>query len=423
MGRASPRAAALKWLAALALGWQVVLGAGPAAGQTVFDKENVGVQDRPRPEYEPIGIRAGAFVVHPEIAVSAAGNDNVTASQVQALTDAVFAVHAQVAVKSDWDQNAVSLSASTALTGHAAYPKLNAEEHRVSAAGVLDVRHDLTVDGEAALARQYISPASDAYLGSPLSPLFFSQASARIGAAEELTHIRLTTDFKFDNFTYSDGVTARGRPISESFRDRDTYKVDIRGDYAVSPALGVFVEQTFAHNDYNRAKFRDQNSEETLVGPKFEITNLLTGELAVGYLSSSFSDRRAKREDTVHWRGKVVYYATPLIDITLSAREGFFDSGVPNSPAYLNKNAEIRVDYELLRNLIITGSFTGDWNEYRAIDRHDHYYDARFGATYLANRGMELNLVFNRLTRSSSGALATTRLADDVLTLTLTLKA
>ena len=45
-----------------------------------FDRgQNVAVLDRPRPDYQAMGIHAGGFMVYPSMAVAAAYDDNVYA--------------------------------------------------------------------------------------------------------------------------------------------------------------------------------------------------------------------------------------------------------------------------------------------------------------------------------------------------------
>lgn len=388
----------------------------------MFDRsENVTVRDRPRPWAEALGVRAGGgFLVYPKLSIDTAYDDNILGTQTLPLADTLFTIEPQLAIKSDWNKNAVQLTADTTLRQYVSYPSQDSNQYFFEGLGRLDLYHDLTVTADASWARVLIPRTSDAEVSK--TPLLFDQALAEANVVKTFNRIKLTATGRFEHFTYLDGEAPTGQPLDQHFRDHDTILGDLRGDYAVSPDFAMFLEEIVTQDHYDTAARRTQNTTETLVGPNFEIAKLITADIGAGYLTSSSSARHAKTVETPHVRANIVYFATRLIDVTLTATQDVVDSGVPTSPSYLSRHLGVEANYELFRDLIIAGKVAANWNDYRDIDRHDRYNEESLAATYLPNRWMQVVLTYDHLNRTSSGAAAGASLGRNTVSLALTLQ-
>jgi hypothetical protein len=402
-------------------GCVLVASTGKARAQDLFDRsENVAVRDRPRPEYEAQGIHAGGFLVYPKLTLGVTYNDNILATDTDPLADEIFTIAPRVDVQSNWNRNAVNLSASAIILRYANHPDQDSIQYDFSGGGDLDVRHDLTLSGKASYARILIPRSADVEFS--VTPLLYDEGQAEIGLFKDFNRLKLTVDGRYQAYAYEDGRDTDGQPIDESFQNRQTEIGDLRLDYALSPEFAVFFEEKLSGSEYHRASYRDQFSTDTILGPNFEITRLITAEIGIGYLTSSFSDPNAGTVGTFHFRGKVLYFPTQLITVTFTGDRGVFDSGIPTSPAYVSTIANLQADYELLRNLIITARVEGVWNDYRVIDKHDRFLGGRLSMTYLANRGLGIELALNHLKRRSDTAGAVRWMSDDEVSLAITLQ-
>jgi hypothetical protein len=406
-------------LAALAGVW-VTWASASRAGDIFTHDQNVAVLDRPHPEYDPIGIRAGAFEIYPKVLGDVSYDDNVFATPADPLGDALFKVEPGVTIKSDWNQNAFSLEANGVLRRYATYGLQNSDEYSVTGAGVLDVRHDLTVTTGASHARVLLTRDTDAYATDSLTPLLYDVTTTRLGVVKTFNRLKLTAGGVFEDYRYHDGLTRNLTPLDATFRDRDTFAGSLRADYALSGNVALFAQETVTHSTYNRTKFRNHDQTETLVGPSFVLTHLISAEIGVGYLTSDFADPAARSVGNFTARAKIEYFPTELITVTLTADQAVIDSGLPTSPAYLSRASDLEADYELLRNLIISAKVGAIWNRYEVIDRYDRDFNASLAATWRINRGLDFGLGYNRLQRGSSGAAAGRRFDDDVVSLSVT---
>jgi hypothetical protein len=182
----------------------------------------------------------------------------------------------------------------------------------------------------------------------------------------------------------------------------------LRIDYSLSQNLAFFVSET---GDLHRYDLRppvsplNRNSVGSTVvaGSDFRITHLLKGEIGIGYLETKYAEPGAPKVSGLAVDSKLVWYATPLISATLVAARAVHDSGLTNTPAYVDTTFGVEIDYELLRNLIIIVKGRRLQDEFIGIDRHDIEYNAAIHATYLLNRGIGIGMSFSSIRHRSIG--------------------
>jgi hypothetical protein len=383
--------------------------------------ENLAVLDRGHPEWDPIGVRAGEFIILPAIRIQGAYGDNVFATSTAPRADGYLEVEPRIAIESDWNQNAISLKANGVFQRYATYGNLDNNQYSVVADGVLNVHHDLTITGDIGQGRSLIPRIADAYAQFSVTPLLYDETSATVQAVQTFNYVKLTATGVFADVNYENGLTPKGLVLDQSFQNRTTYVGTLRADVALSYAVAVFVQETVGHSRLQNY-LRDHDDTETLIGPNFEIARLVTAEFGLGYLTSTYASPSAKSIDSFTWRGMISYFPTELLTAKLTARQVVIDSGLPSSPTYLSRQGQLEADYELLRNLVIIGSVQGVWNKYQVIDRRDILFGATLQAKYKISHGLALDLSFTRQQRFSSGAQAGPGFGEDVAALGVTVQ-
>jgi hypothetical protein len=379
------------------------------------------VLDRIHPEWDPIGVREGAFVILPKVNLGVAYNDNVFATASGAKGDIYWTVSPSVTINSNWNQNAVSLYADASLQRYATYVNQDGEQYHVILQGTYDVYHDMIVTGYLAELRVLIPRVADAYSRDALTPLYDDETGVTIGVVKTFNALKLTANGTFLDLVYENGVAQDGKPLDESFQNLRSYSLQVEAEYALTDDVALYVQQSIAHGDLNSI-LREHDDTQTLIGPNFRINHLLTAELGVGYITSRYHDPLARPVGNFSEQATVHYFPTGLTTVTLSASESVTDSGLVTTPAYLQQNAGIEVDHELLRNLLITGILDLTWNKYEVIQRYDHIIEASLAAKYKVSHGVALALSVSHLQRRSSGAQSGVDFAGEVVSLAVTLQ-
>ena len=402
---------------------QIIPGANAPA---VTDPDRVAVLDRPRPEWEALGVPAGGFMLFPKLTIDAEYDSNILATRTDPLADEFFSFQPQITAQSNWGQNALSLVANATADRYADHPSQNSDQYSVTTDGILNASRDLTLSGEASYARVLI-PRTSVVVGFSTTPLLYDLATSKVSVEQTLNRIKIQSGLEFENYAYLDGLGANNTPISYRFRDNDQYKNETRVEYDFSPETALFAEETLSYGHSVRPTYSYSFTNDTLIGIDFIPTHLVSAEFAAGYLSRSYSTPGSSVGDP-DYRAKLIYYPARTLTLKLTAEQALVDSGLPTSPAYTSRTLEVEADYELLRDVIITGAVNTAWNSYEVIDRHDTDIGAKLSVTYLVNRDIGVMFSVEHSERSSqttqptSGNLVDAGFGKDIVSLSLVLQ-
>ncbi|MGH3578605.1 MAG: outer membrane beta-barrel protein, partial [Mycobacterium sp.] len=99
---------------------------------------------------------------------------------------------------------------------------------------------------------------------------------------------------------------------------------------------------------------------------------------------------------------KLTWNVTRLTTVTGSLTRDIQETVLTNSAGYFQTIGEVRVDHELLRNLLLNGSVGYEEDAFQGIGRTDDYYLTGAGAKYLIDHNFWLAGGYNFRNRSSN---------------------
>ena len=412
------------WLVAGSAFAQTARTAQSAQAQAVqTDTGNVAVLERPRPDYEATGVRLGAFVAYPRVTVRGVYDDNVFATP-NAQSDSLVSLAPALSIRSDWPRHAVSLSADADLRRYDKFTSEDTNTWAVEGQGRLDVSHDSEIvatlsGGDRVESREYA--VSDVETEKPVR---YGVEAATVKASHDFNRVKVVGTVDVSRQDYHDARDQAGGVVDEDYRDLTQTDGTVKISYAVSPASAFFVESGLRWLDEGRVdgRARDSHGVTVLLGVDREITRLIVGELSAGYLRQTFDDAFYQPVEKFHYRARLTWYPTPLLTVGLAATQSVDDSALRDSPGVLTQTAQINADYELLRNVIISGQLSGTDQKYRGVDREDRRLGSGLSVNYLANHavGLSFRYRFDRL--ASSGARQGKDFQDNTLSLALVLQ-
>lgn len=369
---------------------------------------NVTVRDRPRPDYDALGLRAGAFLVLPKAEVSVAYEDNVFAEEVNPRSDWVTSFAPSVQVESQWARHAVSARLSANTYQYGKYDDNSSTTASSQIKGRLDVVRGTAITGGLGFDH-LVEPRSSA--SSPfdaVEPIRYNQASADLGFSREVNRVRVSGAVHYRSYVFQNARSLLGTKIDEKYRNNAAWEQQLRVDYALGPTLALFVNGT--HNSWafkaptNPLDVgRDASGYALTTGADFEITQLARGQVQVGYLDQNYEDPRVGDTSGLSLSARVEYFPSQLLTVTLNAKRAAQSTGVFGAGGVVNTNFGLQGDYELLRNLILTARVQYYDDDYRGLDRQDKTWTGTLGANYLVNRWFGFNLLYSRQDQNSSG--------------------
>jgi hypothetical protein len=201
---------------------------------------NVPVTQRPRPEFDPLGLRAGNFFIFPSVTVAETYDDNVFATPDDETSDFITVIAPRITVNSNFPRHSLGFGAGADVGFYASETDENFDDYFVNGDGRLDITRDSTLgaNGNFGYFHETRDDPEDPGRTEPArffrygGGLTFTQAFNRI-------NVRLSGDVQREDYE------------SSLDRDRDTtlYSFGLRTGYFVSPRINTFLQGTYNFED------------------------------------------------------------------------------------------------------------------------------------------------------------------------------
>ena len=386
-----------------------------AAPKSNFARDrNVSVSARPHPDYQAPGIRMGSFILNPKLTPSLESNDNIFAQKSAKTSDTIWRVQPELTLSSDWNTHAVSLYARGSLNRYSKNDSENTDDYSFGANGRLDVARDSAINGGLSFGKATEPRTSPDTPTGAIEPTRYQQTSGNRSYSKEFNRLKISGRVGSDKYNYQD-VATKAYPkvpkIDQDFRDRTETAVSGRADYAVSPATALFVEVVGNNRNYRLDKpavslTRDSKGVNVYGGANFELSALLRGEIGMGYMKQNYKDPTQKDVSGFGARALVEWFPADLTTVTLSGSRSIKDSAALKVTSYISNSISLRLDHELLRNLILGGNIGSTTDDYQGSTRQDKVMTAGVRGTYLINRNVGLTAGYAYEKRTTSGLAA-----------------
>lgn len=385
--------------------------------------KNVTVRERPRPDYEAVGLKTGGFTLYPRVTIGVEHNDNIYATRNNEQTDEIWRVKPELAARSNWSRHALGAFASASINRYADFGTEDTEEYTVAVNGRLDIVRGSNISGSLqyqALTEPRTSPQSP--VGS-IKPIEYDLITSKLTGVKEFNRIRLTGNLSDMDYDFNDGLTTSGAVVEQDTRDRNEFYYGGKLEYAVSPDTALFLALLGNNKDYDLAiAGRDSDGYVATVGANFELTDVVRGNLAVGYMKQTYDNPLYGKIDGLSAEGKVEWFPTALTTVTATGGRTIEESVAGGSPGYISNNIGLNIDHELLRNVLLSANASYGKDEYEKIDRDDKRTGAGASVAYLLNRRVGVFLTYTYLEQKSSGAARGTTFTDNKLAASVALQ-
>lgn len=388
----------------LAVSMPIAVSAQDLGSNFKRDK-SVSVRERPRPDYEAIGVKTGGFTVFPRVTFSATRDDNIYATATDEESDTIWRVKPEVAVRSNWSRNALGAFASATINRYSDFGTEDTEEYTLGANGRLDLQRGSNISGSLqyqALTEPRTAPTSPIAAAKPVE---YTLVTGNLKAVKEFNRLRLTGRLDNRTYNYDDTRNIAGGVIEQDTRDRDEFYYGGKAEYAVSPDTALLFSLTGNKKDYDLAiAGRDSDGYVATVGANFDISQVVRGEIEGGYMEQSYDNPAYAKVSGFNFRGQVDWFPTELTTVNLNGSRTIEDPVDAGSQAYISTNLSAGVDHELLRNVLLSAQASYGKDNYETINRDDKRTGFNASATYLMNRNVGLILTYTYLKQDSSGA-------------------
>lgn len=395
--------------------------------ESLFKRDrNVSVKERPKPGYDAEGIRSGTFIVKPQLTIEPILSDNIFAAQENEESDIVIVVTPSIEAQSDFARHSLKGFADLQRREYLDFGDESVTNFGAGANGRLDVKRGTYLFGGAQYRRQHESRSAAGVITGSQEPIKYDTLNINTKAAHEFGRAKVELGLTYDDADFEDAVLAGNVIADQDFRDNNRFGVVARADYAISPDTAVFARMRYSDQNHDTLPAnnitRDQNGYVIDAGANFDLSNLVRGEIGVGYLNRSFDAAEFNDVDGFSYSASFDWFATPLVTVSANGARGVEVSGLLLSPALVDTHAGLTIDYEWRRNVILSTGYEYRHEKYRGIDRTDKRNAFFVGGTYLMNRSVGLTANIARSTLNSDGAANQTDFGNTRIMFGITLK-
>lgn len=369
------------------------------------------VADRVQPEFDPEPVRLGSFVVRSNVELGVTANDNVFATGGTQESDVITRVGGQVAATTDWSVHAIGFDASAYRDQYLDLSDESTTNLMARARGRLDVTREFAFSGSV-FAEDGTEPRYDIVndFGSD-KPIEYTRTGVSADADYTNDRIRWNNGVVLTDENYKDGRTrVGGVNIDQDYRDRSVTTGRSRLSYAVSPNLAVFGQGTYSNSEYDSSQLiggmlrkRDSSGYTVAGGVDFELTSLVRGDIAVGYMSEDKDDVFFSDVSGLSVDAAMSWFPTRLTTVNFDGGRRVVDVGAFDAPSAVETRFQAGVDHELRRNIILSGYVGVSNYEYEETDRKDENLEFGAVATYKMNKRVRWELFARNRERDVSG--------------------
>lgn len=378
----------------------------PGDNLDIDDVRGQSVGSRPRPGYDPVGIRAGSFIILPSTNISETYDDNIFATDNGKVDDFITRLSPQIDINSLWANHALNFTAGLDRYIYADETDENRTDYNFGADGRLDILRETNVVAAISHAQRHEERGSATFSSSTaVEPVEYTQTDARLALNQRFNRVTATIGGTYTNLDYDDVASMAGPILNEDLRDREIYSEALRLGYDVSPDTNVYVQGSVNQRRYDiglPVQNRDSDGYEVLLGSTFKLTNLASGQIFVGYQDQDYDAGALEDINGVSYGANVDWYVTALTTVHLNASSTIEESDLGGSSGYLRQVVGLSVDHELLRNVILSGAVSYENDDYEGTPRNDDYLGGTLGVAYLLNRYLAVGIDYDITDRNST---------------------
>lgn len=369
--------------------------------------------------YQPHGLELGKFLLYPRINAGEGYNSNIYASPT-AKSDFVTTLSPDIELRSRFDQHQLDANISLQQLWYARYGINDV----TNVAGNLNGRYDIDRNSDLSLSVMAYSSheareVTDAV--QSLEPTPTQGVNAQFGYETHIGKYTFGATGNIDRYGYGNVIDTSGFLIDNVSRNRTEYSGTLRGAYEFSPGYAAVASGTINRREYDShdtfGADRTSTGYDIETGFGLDLTNVLRGDLLIGYLQQNYRDPRVADPSGVEVKAVLNWTPTKLTLIAPSIERTVEESTIVGSSGVLQTAYNLLIQHEYAKNVVMRGFFSYKQQEYPGIPQHMNSYEFDADVTYAIIPELDLTALVGYRKRDS----VISTLTYDQVTTSLTL--
>ena len=351
-----------------------------------------------------LGIRAGSFLLYPSLTSNLVFNSNVFAQSTGEISDWAATTTPSLVAESNWSRHSLMFELLAHDVRYFNRTSQNFTDVNGRLAGRLDARRDLAIQGSLNLGRHSEPLGSGDAPGLAAEPVPETAFNAELAINKTFNRVKVTLSGGYGSVNYDDVAAIGGGTLDQDFRDADAYEVGGRVAVAISPDTNIFGDVTYTRTKYDNpsATLSDSDSYRALAGFEFAPSALVRGQIGAGYTWRGYDAAGIADVASFAYFADVIWNPTQLVTVTIGGEGQIEDTSVVGASGRISRSGHVIVNYEVLRNLIVSPQISVEQLEYTGISRDDLLIRPGIRLDYMANRYLHVGGEYFFASRDSS---------------------
>ncbi|HWX46539.1 MAG TPA: outer membrane beta-barrel protein [Roseomonas sp.] len=363
----------------------------------------VTVMTRPRPDYDPAGVRLGAFRFDAAVEAGMGFDDNLQPQQEDKKADGFFTERLTATANSQWTRHGIGLSVSQDTRQYLKYNSQNWNDYSVGINGRYDIGRASSLNASYNHIRSHLDVDDfDVQEGGGSRPIPYNSDVFQIGGTAAFNRLAFTTSVNYTTIRYDD-ETVDGVQDTNSDDDYDSLMGEFRTEYSLVQGrrlVGLVRLQDISYQQAGRSG-SDSFTWEVQGGFDYDFDGIWAARVLVGYRQRDYDDPARKSLTGPAFEGQIMWMPSQVTTATLAVSRTIEESIRANNVSYTRTLGRLTVDHEVLRNVILTGELRA---EHRDYPERGTVTDGivLIGAQYLLNRHMAITANYQHTERLDS---------------------
>ncbi len=313
----------------------------------------VTVQSRARPLYDPPGIQAGGFLLHP-VLEEGSGYDTNLLGSARSSGSWGIATRPSLLVASNWSRDSLAAYASLDDIRTLDLPSQGQTNATVLLGGALDIGRDRATLAVAHLALHQASTEIDALASD--TPVAYQVDDVRAGYTANFNRLSITPDANFSRYRY-DATIIQGTPSGQGYRDRGVARGGVTLRYELAPGRYLVVAGRGTDTVYAQpqpgAPTRNSTGYGLLAGLDYDYDGQWRARVLLGWERRDFAAVQYATHSAPIAEAGLIWTPTGLTTITATLSQSIEDAAQEGTAGFTYTSAKLRLDHEYLRDLLL----------------------------------------------------------------------
>jgi hypothetical protein len=364
--------------------------------------QGVTVQSRGRPDFDPLGIRAGSLTILPLLSESFGYDDNLFGAPAHRGAWEV-ATRPSIQLSSEHSTGSFGGFLSASDVRYLGQTSQNRTDGTAFFGGTIDLGRDKLTIGAGYLSQHEDRSAIDALPSD--RPVAFSVENFRLSYDADFAPFTVSPSIELNRWRF-DNTTVLGLPVSEAARDRTTAQAGLTIRYSWMSGRNLLLVTRYldTHYDEPAAGIPSNNSKswKVLAGIDYDNDAVWRYRLLGGLDYRQAASSAISSETTPTVEAEVTWIPSGLTTVRATVAREIEDAAQNGLSSYDYNSAGVSVDYEYLRNVLLNVSATFRQATFNQSGGRQVGLTFDAGATWLINRTLRLSLTseFNDLRNS-----------------------